>query len=118
MGTNDRAPGLRKHTFEDRAVSEAMHDIDDYVRGTVQWVVVPQFDSLYTEPLHVSLKTEPIGLVCVRVRQVLALEAPLLAGGVVPYVWDGTNRRAAVSRVPGLTVGSGVQYRFDFVAVG
>lgn len=117
--SNDRAPSLRKSAIEtDRAVSENMRDIDDYMRGTVQWIRLEQFDSLYTEPMYISLKQEPVGLVCVRVRQVRALEAPLQAGGVVPFVWDGPGSRAAVSLVPGLTTGTGQKYRFDFVAVG
>lgn len=117
MATKDRAPALRKNTFEeDRALSENMRDIDDYMRGTLQWLPVPQFDAIYAEPLYIALRQEPIGIVCARVRQVLALETALTAGGVVPFVWDGQGRRAVVSLVPGLTVGT--KYRFDFVVVG
>jgi hypothetical protein len=114
----DRAPGLRRSTFEDPALSENMRDVDDYMRGTLRWLQVPQFDTPYTEPLHLSLEDEPVGVVCVRVRQILALTTPLLAGGVCPFVWDGKQRRVSVSKVPGLTVGTGAVYRFDFAVVG
>jgi len=114
----DRAPGIRKSTFEDPGISENMRDVDDYMRGTLRWLRVPRFDALYTEPLYISLEDEPIGVVCVRVRQVLALTTALIAGGVCPFIWDGPQSRVIVQKVSGLTVGTGAAYRFDFAVVG
>lgn len=115
---NDRAPGLRQRNFDDPRLSEAMRDIDDYMRGTLQVLRVDQFDALYTEPIYLALDSEPVGIVCVRVRELPALGTALVAGGVCPFEWDGRRMRAVVSKVPGLTTGTGTIYRFDFVTVG
>lgn len=112
---NDRAPALRRPVTGDPVIDESFRDLDDYMRGTLRWIEVPQFDAQYTEPFFVKLEQEPIGLVCVRVRPTAQLTAALVAGGVVPFEWDGVGARAKILKVDGLTVGT--TYRFNLIAV-
>jgi hypothetical protein len=112
----DRAPPLRRPVTGNAVIDSAFGDIDDYMRGTLRWVEVPQFDAIYTEPLFVKLDNEPLGLVLVRVRPTTQLTSALIAGGVVPFEWDGVGSRAKILKVSGLTVGT--DYRFSFIAVG
>lgn len=114
----DRAPTIRDKNFDDPRIADALRTLDQYIRATLQWLRVPEFDSLYTEPLPISLAQEPFGVLCARVRQVGALEAPITAGGICPFVWHGPSKRALVLRVPGLTTGLGTTYRYNFAVVG
>jgi len=114
----DRAPTIRDKNFPDPRLADAMQVIDRYIRATLQWIPVPEFDALYTEPLAISLEQEPFGVLCARVRQVNALEAPIIAGGICPFKWDGPRRRALVLRVPGMTTGTTTMYRYNFAVVG
>lgn len=110
------APPLRRPFTGDQAIDAAMRDIDDFMRGTLRSTSVPEFDATYTEPMYIGLTGEPVGIVCLRVRPVSQLTAALIAGGAVPFEWDGANKRAKVLKVDGLTVGT--DYRFNFMAVG
>lgn len=112
-----RPPSLANSKYADPLVAESMRKLDQYMRGTVQWFQLPPIDNLYTEPMRLAFATQPLGIICVRVRSYPNLSAPLVAGGVVPFEWDGERSNAIVGKVPGLTVGTGTKYRFDFVAV-
>lgn len=112
----DRAQALRRPRTDDPALDAAFRDIDDYMRGTLRVVAVPQFDALYTEPFYVSLPAEPLALLCLRVRQVGQLATPLVViGCTVPFEWDGAQSRAKVGQVYGLVVNT--EYRFNFATV-
>jgi hypothetical protein len=108
-------PTLANSQYSDPLVADSFRRLDQFMRGSVAWTSVPQIESLYTEPLRIAMDQQPIGIICVRVRSFPDLSAPLIAGGVCPFEWDGKS--AIVSKIPGLTVGTGTTYRLDFVAV-
>lgn len=112
-----RPPSLANSKYADPLVAESMRKLDQFMRATVQWFRLPPIDTLYTEPLRLAFPAQPLGIVCVRVRSFPNFSAALVAGGIVPFEWDGEQSNAIVGKVPGLTVGTGTKYRFDFVAV-
>lgn len=118
----------RKHRMNQAPVSKRTWDSDVVTPQDVQDLAtgigrhidsqpvrkISEFDALYTEPMYLSLIQNPIGIVCLRVRQVNAPESAVLSGGAVHWAWDGSNSRAKILSIDGMSPGSGLTYTFTF----
>jgi hypothetical protein len=76
-----------------------------------------EFSALYTEPMYLQLERNPVGILCIRIRQTNAPQASVLSGGMVDWVWEST--RAKVTSIDGMStyLTSGLLYTFTFEAV-
>lgn len=107
----DPAEGLR------RALGENFRDSDDAARVQPN-TYARELTQAYTEPMYLSLPNEPqVGIILARLRRVPNDEKPVPTGGTVHFVWEGTQSRARITSIDGLTPGSSV-YRFNFWVVG
>lgn len=95
-------------------VAELARGLQQRLDGQPTRKVVEQ-NSLYTEPMYLSLDKNPMGITCLRIRKAANAESPVLSGSMVNWVWDST--RAKITSIDGMSVGSGVAYTFTFEAV-
>lgn len=107
-------------TFKDvstlaRAIGELARDLNAAFDGMPLLKLV-SFQSLYTEPMFLSLNSNPVGIVALRIRQTNSQDTVIGCGCAVEWVWDSS--RAKINHIDGMTVGSGNTYSFDFLAVG
>lgn len=80
---------------------------------------VVEFEENYTEPFYVGYDHEPSMMFCGRVRNLAALETPVLCGVAVHFTWEQDQKRLRVTSIDGLTAATPpVRYRFTFLMVG
>ena len=107
---------IRKRIWDDP-------DLGEFARGVARrFDTEPthkllEFNALYTEPLYLALDRQPVGILCIRIRQTTAPQASVLSGGMVDWVWEST--RAKVTSIDGMStyLASGLLYTFTFEAV-
>ena len=97
-----------------RTGGEAFRDLDQISRSNVKLQMFPPFEAKYVEPLQLQLKSEPFGIICVRILDVLSPELPITGGGMMHFKWDGTQ--ALISSIDGLSSGDRT-YKFYFLVV-
>lgn len=100
-----------------RAIAENFRDNDDAQR--VQPAsYLRELRDVYTEPFYLALPNEPRGgISLIRIRKVGDEETPVQCSGAVHFTWDGTQSRAVIKSIDGLTP-NGSSYRFNFLVVG
>lgn len=98
-----------------REGAEVFRDLDQLGRSAVRLQLLPELEAKYVEPFPLRLRSEPAGIICLRVLDVLQPDIPVHAGGTCHFLWDG--QQANISSIDGLSTGDRA-YRFSFLVVG
>lgn len=107
--------GSEEQSIPSRTGGEAFRDLDQNNRLGVKFALLPPVEVVYSEPFFLGLESEPAGLICVRVLDVLQPDIPVPCGGLAHFTWDG--RQALINSIDGLTSSMRV-YRLTFLVVG
>lgn len=100
----------------ERSLGENVRDLNSPRRAAVEFDKVTVVSPFLT-PLYLALPREPAGITAIRILREPDLETPVTYSGRVNYVWEGSESRARITAIDGLTAGSPTIYRVTFLVV-
>lgn len=112
--------GVRKRIWENgkeakpRDIAEAVRDLDSSVTSIYTRKIVKSPNTVYIIPFTIPYDHLPDGVLCINARISQAPEAATAAGGIVAWVWTGSDIR--VVNIPGCT--TNLAYDFTFEIIG